>query len=59
MKYRFDLKIQLIYGIIGFFMAFIILFLGTGEFNWIASFAIGIGNFAVAGFYTNFNKTCR
>jgi hypothetical protein len=52
MKYKFNLKIQSIYGLIGFVSSLIILYLFTKQIDWITSLIIGIANFITAGFYT-------
>lgn len=56
MKYRFNLIFQLFYGIIGFGIAMLIIYLFTKQINWIASGIIGISEFILSGFYTQFNK---
>jgi hypothetical protein len=52
MKYCFDFKMQLVYGIITFLSALAILYMFTGEINWIAYTVVGIITFIVSGFYT-------
>ncbi len=48
--YTFNLKLQAIYGIMGFLMTLIILYLFTGEIRWIPAVAIGIANLLISGF---------
>ncbi len=55
MKYKFNLKIQIVFGIISFLSALGILYLFTGKLDFLTSTIIGIMNFVVAGFY-NFVK---
>ena len=58
MKYKFDLKIQLLYGIFGFLFVLVIVYLLTKDIDWFSSIAIGLFNFAVSGFYVNNYKRC-
>ena len=53
LHYKFDPKIQAIYGIFGFLTTLAILFLILGRIELITALAIGIGNFLIAGFYTD------
>jgi len=50
MKYRFNLKIQLIYAVATFAISFLILYLFTKEINWITPSIIGVFEFILAGF---------
>ena len=56
MKYRFDIKIQLIYGLAGFILSFLIIYFFVGKFDWLASTIIGLFEFALSGFYTQMKK---
>jgi hypothetical protein len=52
MKYCFDFKTQMIYGIVAFIFALIIIYLLTKEVNWIVSIITGVFNFIISGYYT-------
>jgi hypothetical protein len=56
MKYKFSFFFQLIYGIVAFAVAMVIIYLFDKQWDWIACGIIGIGEFIVAGFYTRYNK---
>ena len=56
MKYQFNLKLQLIYGVIGFILSLIIIYLFLGNFDWLTSGIIGLFEFIIAGFYTQMSK---
>jgi 1,4-dihydroxy-2-naphthoate octaprenyltransferase len=56
MKYKFNLKIQLIYAVVTFAVSFLILYLFTKEFDWITPSIIGVFEFIIAGFYTQMHK---
>ena len=59
MKYKFDLKIQAMYGIFGFLTVLIVLYLFTKQLDFFSSIIIGIANFAISGFYTQNYKRCK
>jgi hypothetical protein len=52
MKYKFNLKIQILYGIFGFAIALGIIYLATRNLDWIGSSVVGLINFIISGFYT-------
>jgi hypothetical protein len=52
MKYCFNLKFQLIYGIVAFLLVFGILYLFTKQINFITPIIVGVVEFVVAGYYT-------
>ncbi len=58
LQYKFDLKIQLAYGVLGFVLSLAILFLFLNKVMWIPALIGGIGNFLVAGYYTDYCRTC-
>jgi hypothetical protein len=51
MKYHFNLKLQVIYGVVGFGMALGLLYLFLGMLDWTGSAIVGAVNFAISGFY--------
>lgn len=53
--YKFNLKIQLVYGVIGFLTSLAVLFLVLNEVRRIPAIVVGIGNFLVSGFYTDYH----
>lgn len=53
MKYKFDLKIQSVYGLVGFISSGVILYLFTKQVDWVTPLLVGIANFIIAGFYTS------
>lgn len=55
MKYKFDPKMQLAYGITSFIASFVLLFLILGRWELLTAAFVGAGNFIVAGFYTYSN----
>ncbi len=60
MKYKFNLKVQALYGLVGFATALVILLLASGELNLVAAATVGACNFIVSGFYTQHaKKACR
>lgn len=56
LHYTFNLKVQAAYGIFGFLATLAILYLILGQVSLLTSFFVGLGNFLVAGFYTEY---CR
>jgi hypothetical protein len=56
MKYHFSFLFQLIYGIVGFATALLVIYFITREWNWITSGIIGISEFFISGFYTRLKK---
>jgi 1,4-dihydroxy-2-naphthoate octaprenyltransferase len=56
MKYKFNLKIQLVYGIISFALSLLIIYAFTKQLDWITAGLIGIFEFFFAGFYTTGRK---
>jgi len=52
MRYRFDFKTQMMYGVLSFLLALVIVYLLTNEMNWIVSIIVGVFSFGVSGFYT-------
>ncbi len=56
LKYHFNFLFQLIYGVIGFGTALLVIYLITKEVNWISSGIIGVSEFIIAGFYTRLKK---
>ena len=52
LKYRFDLKNQAMYGLIGFVLAALITYV-FGGLNWLVAVVAGIGNFISFGLYTD------
>jgi hypothetical protein len=56
LKYHFNFLFQLIYGIVGFVAALLVIYLITRELNWITSGIIGVSEFLIAGFYTQLKK---
>ncbi len=51
--YKFNLKFQLVYGLIGLLTSALVLFLILGKIEWITALFIGIASFLVSGFYTD------
>ena len=51
MKYKSNLKFQLMFAIIGFFVSLMIFYVFTKQIDWITAGIIGIVNFIAAGFY--------
>ena len=56
MKYCFDLKTQLIYGVLGFILAVVIIYFLLGRVDWINAVIVGVANFFIAGFYKDLSK---
>jgi len=56
LRYRFDLAVQAVYGIFGFLVSLAIMYLVLGEISMVSAVIIGIGNFLVAGFYTEYAR---
>ncbi|MDD1673935.1 MAG: hypothetical protein LUP99_05960 [Methanomicrobiales archaeon] len=56
LHYKFNLKIQAAYGIFGFLVSLVILFLTISEVRVLAALAIGISNFLISGFYTDYYR---
>lgn len=56
MRYKFNLKIQLIYGLISFIAALLIVYLFIKSFDWLTAGIVGMFEFIVSGFYTRMNK---
>jgi len=56
MKYKFNFVFQFFYGIFGFLLALVIIYLFTKEWDWIASVIIGVSEFIISGFYTRIEK---
>jgi hypothetical protein len=54
LKYKFNLKAQILSGIISFFLVAIITYL-SGDVNWPVAIVLGIVQFIMAGFY-DYNK---
>ncbi len=55
MGYKFDFKTQAIYGLMGFFLTFLLILIFIRQVNLVASFIVGIFNFIISGFYTDMN----
>ena len=55
-KYTFDIKKQLTYGIIGFVLPALIVYLFEGHWNWGIAIGVGLGNFIITGFIP---KECK
>lgn len=53
MKYKFNLKIQSMYGLLGFFSALFVIYIVTKKLDWITPISIFIINFVIGGFYTS------
>ena len=53
MKYQFNLKMQLAYGIITAILALFIVYLFTKRIDWITTAIVGIANFFISGYYNN------
>lgn len=51
--YKFNLKLQLVYGIVGLLTSLLVLFLILGKIEWITALFIGLTSFLVSGFYTD------
>jgi|GEM_PF-3635251 len=51
--YKFNLKLQLVYGIVGLLTSLLVLFLILGKIEWITALFIGLASFLVSGFYTD------
>lgn len=56
MKYKFNLKIQLIYGVTGFILSLLIIYLFIKSFDWLSAGIIGLFEFIISGFYTRMHK---
>ncbi|MFZ1971149.1 MAG: hypothetical protein WAU65_03155 [Candidatus Nanoarchaeia archaeon] len=56
MEYKFNFFFQLIYGIMAFAVAMVIIYLFDKRLDWIACGIIGISEFVIAGFYTKCGK---
>lgn len=54
--YKFDLKVQVLYGLIAAAASFAILYLILNRQEWVTSIIIGIGSFLVSGYYTDYCK---
>jgi len=50
-KYTFNFRMQLIYGMIGILSTLIIIFIFTQDFNWLLAMVVGVGNFITSGLY--------
>ncbi len=57
LHYRFDLKIQAAYGIFGFLISLAVLYLVLGQLSVLTALVIGIANFLIAGFYTEYARS--
>ncbi|MCZ7355573.1 MAG: hypothetical protein O8C66_07495 [Candidatus Methanoperedens sp.] len=49
LKYKFNPKMQLAYGIFGFLSAIIIIYIFTHTINWGVGLGVGTGNFIISG----------
>ena len=56
MKYKFDLRVQCIYGLSGLIFSFILIYLFTKQIDYITPLVVGAFNFGLAGFYTTLYK---
>lgn len=54
MAYKFNLKLQAAYGAAGFLASLVVLLLILNKLEWITAVTVGIVNFLVAGFYTDY-----
>ena len=52
--YKFNPKLQAVYGVAGFLSALLVLYLILHSLEWLTALVVGIGNFLVAGFYTDY-----
>lgn len=58
LKYKFNLKVQLAYGIFAFLLSLGILYLFLKQLDWITASIVGIANFIISGYYTT-NMRCK
>ncbi|VVC01623.1 Uncharacterised protein [uncultured archaeon] len=54
MEYKFNPKMQAAYGAAGFLSSLLLLYLLLSRLEWITALTVGIGNFIIAGFYTDY-----
>lgn len=52
MKYCFNLKFQLKYGILTFLLALAIIYIFTKKIDWITPLIVGVFEFAISGYFT-------
>ncbi len=56
LHYRFDPTVQAVIGIFGFLIVLPVQYLFSGQVSIISAVIVGIGNFLVAGFYTEYYR---
>ena len=54
MAYKLNLRLQAAYGAAGFLASLVVLYLVLNRLEWLTAATVGIVNFLVAGFYTDY-----
>jgi len=56
LKYHFNFLFQLVYGVVGFGAALLVIYLINKDLSWISAGIIGVSEFVISGFYTKLKK---